>query len=127
MRRSLGLVVSAFVLVAGGNLAFAHDYTANAQLTLEYHKDTGGWFGGTVTTSSPFCANHRKIVLRKRGPDGSVVIGKTETNGSGFYIVQKKKTPGPYYSVAPRKVRKEGGHKHVCKMAISNEVGKQTW
>lgn len=127
MRRSLGVVLSAFVLVAGGNLASAHEYTANSVLTLEYHKDTGGWFAGTVTTSTDFCSANRTIVLRKRGPDGSVVIGKAETNKNGFYIIQKKKTAGPYYSVAKKKVRKVGGHKHVCKLAISNEIGKQTW
>jgi hypothetical protein len=126
-RRVLAVALSAATLVGAGSAVSAHDFHANANVILEYHHSEGGWFSGNVTSLEDFCHRFRKIVLRKRGPDGSVVIAKTRTDKNGVYVVDTKKTKGPYYTVARRKVKDQGSHKHVCKTAISNEVGQQTW
>lgn len=104
--------------------ALAHDYGDRADVSL--HRRDELW-RGHVKNSTSFCENHRKVVLRKRGPDGSVKIVSGETDSTGFYAFDVEKTRGPYYVVAKRKVKETAGHRHVCKVSISNEVGHQTW
>ena len=123
MRRSLGVLIAA-ILVLSATPSLGHNYSTRADVTLK-RKD--GLWRGQVKNSTNFCERNREVVLRKRGPDGSVPIVSGHTDSTGFYAFNVEKTPGPYYVVARRKKMVGEEHSHFCKIAISNEVGQQTW
>ena len=123
MRRFLGVTAVAIVVLSAAP-SLGHEYAHRADVTL---KRLDGLWRGQVKNSTNFCEREREVVLRKRGPDGSVKIVSGHTDSTGFYAFNVPKTPGPYYVVAKRKKSLEDGHMHLCKVAISNEVGQQTW
>lgn len=123
MRRPSIFVLAAIFLL-GAVPALAHDVKEDS--TVKLRREDGEW-RGRVNSGRGFCERGRRIVLRKRGPDGSVKVGEATTDENGRYTIEGEKTPGPYYAIAKRKEKGSSDHSHICTRAFSNEVGKQTW
>jgi hypothetical protein len=123
MKRSLkGLLVSVLtvsLLTIGAALAYAHSWTENAQVTIDYDNE-GQHFEGRVKSDRNVCERNREVEVRKIKPTEDRVVGTDRTNDNGRYRVPDDNPHGDFYAKVFRKERSGGDH--VCRGERSDPI-----